>query len=124
MSKIVAAREGNLTAYAADGATSALGAGTRVDLRRVPVRAELLPDLDQRPPSQVAVANIGGRYKLGFDSAVDNIGRGPGLDPRDPRRADDDRRASSSAWQVAGASRTSMPACSATRGRRHTRTGT
>ena len=77
MSKVVAAREGNLTAYAADGATSALGAGTRVDVRRVPVRAELLPDLDQRPPSQVAVANIGGRYKLGFTSAVDNIGRGP-----------------------------------------------
>jgi lysyl oxidase/WD40 repeat protein len=77
MSKVVAVREGNLTAYATDGATSALGAGTRVDVRRVPIRAELLPDLDQRAPSQVAIANMGGRYKLGFTSAVDNVGRGP-----------------------------------------------
>ena len=74
---MVAIRDGNVTAYASDGAARALGIGTRVDVRRVPVRAELLPDLDQRPPSQVAVANIGGRYKLGFTSAVDNVGRGP-----------------------------------------------
>ena len=74
---MVAVRDGNVTAYASDGAARALGIGTRVDVRRVPVRAELLPDLDQRPPSQVAVANIGGRYKLGFTSAVDNVGRGP-----------------------------------------------
>jgi hypothetical protein len=74
---MVAVRDGNVTAYASDGAARALGVGTRVDVRRVPVRAELLPDLDQRPPTQIAVANIAGRYKLGFTSAVDNIGRGP-----------------------------------------------
>ena len=61
--------------------------------RRVPARAELLPDLDQRAPTQVAVASIGGRYKLGFASAVDNVGRGPDLDPRHAIRPDDGRAA-------------------------------
>jgi hypothetical protein len=77
MSEMVVVDSGNIIAYASDGAVRALGAGTRVDVRRVPVRAELLPDLDQRAPRQVAVASIGGRYKLGFESAVDNVGRGP-----------------------------------------------
>jgi dipeptidyl aminopeptidase/acylaminoacyl peptidase len=76
-SSLVVVRDGNVTAYAADGESQELGSGTRVDVRRVPVGAELLPDLDQRAPKQVAVARIGGRYKLGFASAVDNVGRGP-----------------------------------------------
>ncbi len=38
---------------------------------------ELLPDLDQRAPSGLAVAGWGGRYRLGFTSATDNVGRGP-----------------------------------------------
>ena len=38
---------------------------------------ELLPDLDQRAPTGLAVAASGGRFKVGFVSAVDNIGRGP-----------------------------------------------
>jgi hypothetical protein len=38
---------------------------------------ELLPDLDQRAPSGLVVTASRGRYKLGFVSAVDNIGRGP-----------------------------------------------
>jgi hypothetical protein len=44
-----------------------------------PVRRpdELLPDLDQRAPSGLVVAQVGSRFKLGFVSAVDNIGRGP-----------------------------------------------
>ena len=74
---LVVVHNGSVTEYAPDGSARALGAGTRVDVRRVPVRAELLPDLDQRPPSRVAVARLGGRYKLGFASAVDNLGRGP-----------------------------------------------
>ena len=74
---LVVVHDGNVTAYEPDGASRALGAGTRVDVRRVPVGAELLPDLDQRAPKHVAVARIGGRYKLGFASAVDNVGRGP-----------------------------------------------
>ena len=74
---LVVVHNGSVTEYAPNGAARALGAGTRVDVRRVPVRAELLPDLDQRPPSRVAVGRVGGRYKLGFASAVDNIGRGP-----------------------------------------------
>lgn len=76
-SDVVVVHSGNIIAYASDGAARALGLGTRVDVRRVPVRAELLPDLDQRAPRRVAVATIGGRYKLGFESSVDNVGRGP-----------------------------------------------
>lgn len=38
---------------------------------------ELLPDLDQRAPSGLVVTAQGARFKLGFVSAVDNIGRGP-----------------------------------------------
>jgi hypothetical protein len=40
------------------------------------VRA-LLPDLDQRPPHQLTVSRLRGRYVLGFSSAVDNVGEGP-----------------------------------------------
>ena len=42
-----------------------------------PPADELLPDLDQRAPSGLIVTASRGRYKLGFVSAVDNIGRGP-----------------------------------------------
>jgi hypothetical protein len=38
---------------------------------------ELLPDLDQRAPSNLVVTSSGGRFLLGFTSATDNIGRGP-----------------------------------------------
>jgi hypothetical protein len=42
-----------------------------------PARQELLPDLDQRAPTGLTVSGSGGRFKLGFVSATDNIGRGP-----------------------------------------------
>ena len=77
MSEMVVVHSGNIVAYASDGVARTLGVGTRVDVLRVPVRSELLPDLDQRAPRKVAVARIDGRYKLGFASAVDNVGRGP-----------------------------------------------
>lgn len=38
---------------------------------------ELLPDFDQRAPRGLVVSVIGGRWTLGFDSAVDNVGQGP-----------------------------------------------
>jgi hypothetical protein len=39
---------------------------------------ELLPDLDQRPPYGVVVhATAAERFRLGFGSAVDNVGAGP-----------------------------------------------
>ena len=38
---------------------------------------ELLPDFDQRAPRGLVVSMIGGRWTLGFDSAVDNVGDGP-----------------------------------------------
>ncbi len=37
----------------------------------------LLPDLDQRAPSGLTVSASGGRVRIGFTSATDNIGRGP-----------------------------------------------
>ena len=43
---------------------------------RVP---ELLPDFDQRPPVDLAVAGGPGRWLLGFTSLVDNIGTGPSI---------------------------------------------
>jgi hypothetical protein len=74
---VVVHSDNTIVAYASDGTTRGLGVGTRLDVRRVPVRAELLPDLEQRAPRRVSVANISGRYKLGFESSVDNVGRGP-----------------------------------------------
>jgi hypothetical protein len=38
---------------------------------------ELLPDLDQFPPQAVSIVNQGGRERLVFLSAVENVGRGP-----------------------------------------------
>jgi hypothetical protein len=38
--------------------------------------APLLPDLDQRPPSQIALMTEGGRALLVFASAIDNVGPG------------------------------------------------
>ncbi len=38
---------------------------------------ELLPDLRQEAPSQVAVRRVGGHVVLAFRSAVANVGRGP-----------------------------------------------
>ncbi len=39
--------------------------------------SELLPDLRQEPPSQVAVRRAGGQPVLVFRSAVANVGQGP-----------------------------------------------
>jgi lysyl oxidase/WD40 repeat protein len=38
---------------------------------------ELLPDLDQRAPSGLTLSARGTRFKIGFVSAVDNVGQGP-----------------------------------------------
>ena len=77
-SEMVVVHSGNIIAYTSDGTVSrSFGAGTDVDVRRVPLLPERLPDLDQRAPRRVSVAKIGGRYKLGFESSVDNAGVGP-----------------------------------------------
>lgn len=39
--------------------------------------AELLPDLDQEAPTEILVVVAGSEYRLAFDSAVSNVGRGP-----------------------------------------------
>jgi hypothetical protein len=45
---------------------------------RPPARAlELLPDFDQRAPTDLTIAGGAGRWLLGFTSLVDNIGIGP-----------------------------------------------
>ncbi len=38
---------------------------------------ELLPDLDQEAPTELLVVATGSEYRLAFDSAVSNVGRGP-----------------------------------------------
>ena len=43
----------------------------------LPVRGTLLPDLDQQAPSGIIVMHTAQQTKLGFTSAVDNIGDGP-----------------------------------------------
>jgi WD40 repeat protein/lysyl oxidase len=50
----------------------------RIDASVAPARSALLPDLDQRTPSDLVVrATRRGRYVLGFTSATDNLGQGP-----------------------------------------------
>lgn len=61
----------------AGGESRLLTPGSAADWARVPTRAELLPDLDQRAPSGLVVSQTGGRYRLGFMSEVDNVGVGP-----------------------------------------------
>ena len=39
--------------------------------------SELLPDLDQAPPSKLEIVEEGDTYRLVFASAVDNVGAGP-----------------------------------------------
>lgn len=42
----------------------------------LPPRDALLPDLDQRPPTDLAVTKVDGRFRLGFTSNVENVGEG------------------------------------------------
>jgi len=54
-------------------------AGTRTtgfDWRVVPLGRELLPDMVQRLPANLVVTQWRGRFRLGFDSTVANLGRG------------------------------------------------
>jgi hypothetical protein len=69
---------GALTSVAADGSdVRALGPGTPVDWRRVPIGKPRFPNLVQRPPSGLVVTGSRGHWRLGFTSMVDN--RGPGI---------------------------------------------
>lgn len=56
------------------------------DWRVVPLGRELLPDMAQRVPANLVVTSFHGRFRLGFDSTVANIGRGP-LEVHGTRRA-------------------------------------
>jgi dipeptidyl aminopeptidase/acylaminoacyl peptidase len=49
----------------------------RVDPRPVPRLAELLPDLDQQPPTELDVRPAKRGFRLWFTSAADNVGLGP-----------------------------------------------
>lgn len=69
---------GNLASVAADGSDlRALGAGTPLDWRVVPVGTPMFPNLVQRPPSGLVISRGGRGWLLGFTSMVDN--RGPGI---------------------------------------------
>jgi hypothetical protein len=68
-----------LSSVAADGTdVRALGAGTPLDWRVVPVGVPRFPNLVQRPPSALTLSRgRNGHWLLGFTSMVDN--RGPGI---------------------------------------------
>jgi hypothetical protein len=59
---------------ALSGALLSMPAGTSL---AGPRDAERLPDLEQRVPYDLDVSIVDGRYRLGFSSAVTNIGAGP-----------------------------------------------
>ena len=92
---------------------------------------ERLPDLDQAAPSGLVITRAGSRsrpvYRLGFRSAVSNVGDGPliinghrsGVD-----QADDDRRPADRARRSAAAGGPRQSASSATPSRPTTATGT
>ena len=64
---------------AAGGSAVSLSGVTRVThLRwRPAISRELRPDLEQQAPSELSVIESGGRWRLGFRSATDNVGDGP-----------------------------------------------
>lgn len=71
-------REGAVWLVAADGTgRRRLATGTDPSWQPLPRRAELLPDLDQRPPAGLVVTGGPGAWHLGFHSAIDNVGDGP-----------------------------------------------
>jgi Tol biopolymer transport system component len=55
----------------------ALGPAERPHWRPNPAVVELLPDLDQQPPTDLEVRSDHGRYALWFTAATDNVGIGP-----------------------------------------------
>jgi hypothetical protein len=60
-----------------DNSIEFLARGSAPDWANVPTARELLPDLDQWAPTNIYVAHHGSRRVLAFQSAVENIGRGP-----------------------------------------------
>jgi hypothetical protein len=54
-----------------------LAAGALVLTPSPDAGAPLLPDLDQEAPTRLIVTRAGGEYRLGFRSAVRNVGAGP-----------------------------------------------
>lgn len=76
--RIAFERRGAVWAVRADGTRQArLRTGVDPDWRARPALRELLPDLDQQPPSNLTVLERRGRWLLGFDSKADNKGDGP-----------------------------------------------
>jgi Lysyl oxidase/WD40-like Beta Propeller Repeat len=55
----------------------AAGPAERPRWRPEPDVVELLPDLDQQPPTDLDVRTAGGRHRLWFTAATDNVGIGP-----------------------------------------------
>ncbi len=53
--------------------------GTQPDWRPETLTRELLPDFDQRAPTDLMVSRVAGRWLLGFTSFVDNVGLGPAV---------------------------------------------
>jgi hypothetical protein len=75
--------DGNHVAYVRDGTiyvdAKAIRRGEQPAWRPAKRVQELLPDFDQRPPSDLQIAGGSSRWLLGFTSLVDNIGLGPSI---------------------------------------------
>ena len=75
------ADRGQLDGVLADDQAAARSANSQMPEGATALFPELLPDLDQEPPSHLEVRTdlVGGRlaYQLGFRTAVRNIGHGP-----------------------------------------------
>jgi hypothetical protein len=75
--------DGKHVAYVRDGIIyidgKAVHSGQQPAWRPAQRVRELLPDFDQRPPTDLTIARDTGRWLLGFTSLVDNIGLGPSL---------------------------------------------
>jgi hypothetical protein len=77
----VFAPDGRTLAWVRDGHVYVAGrpvaAGTQPDWRPAVRARELLPDLEQRPPSDLTIQKHKDRWLLGFTSKVYNVGLGP-----------------------------------------------
>jgi hypothetical protein len=77
-SQLVFSSGGELfTVPVAGGEPRPLTRGSAAEWALVPSRPELLPDLNPRAPTHLVISHAAGRYRLGFASAVDNVGAGP-----------------------------------------------
>jgi hypothetical protein len=71
-------RSGSIWTIAGDGTGQRrLATGRDPSWQPIPRTQERLPDVTERPPTSLRLSLSGGRWQLGFTTAVDNVGDGP-----------------------------------------------